>query len=266
MEGVGITATVTKSIISGAAASEADKVRPADTAAPIGVVVLSGARVTINRMSLVDNSREGGGGAAIFLHGGATGSVISLNNIDRNDLGIGVEGTSGAKIYNNGLLENDTGISLGSTEASDSNTILNNRIEKGGLGLFLGHASSNAVSSNALLANTGKGAELSSNTAKNKMYRNRSQNNGGLGFDDSSPATGRLPTANIYTSNVCTGTTAGATSRHPQGSASSPPRRHPSEVGRQPVGDGISRAPRAEIPHALRRDEASHSSRANRGV
>ena len=216
VEGVGTTATVTKSIISGAVAGT-DNVRPASTAAPIGVVVLSGARATITRISLVDNSREGGGGAAIFLDGGATGSVISYNNIDRNDLGIGVDGTSGAKIYSNGVSQNDTGISLGSSEASDSNTIQNNRIEKGGLGLFLGHASSNAVSSNALLANTGKGAELSSNTAKNKMYKNRAQGNGGLGFHDSSPATGKAPTANIYTSNFCTGNNGGGAQSSPAG-------------------------------------------------
>jgi len=227
VEGVGTTAVISDSIIAGAAAGELDKERDATTAAPVGVLVLDGAKVTINRNNLVDNSCTDnlcadGPGTAISLQGGAILSIISYNNIDRNDMGIAVEGTSRAKIFSNGLFQNGTGISLGSIAASDSNTILKNRIERGGLGLFLGQASSNVVSSNNLLTNTAQGAVLSAAAAKNTLYRNRAQDNGGLGYDDSSPATGKAKTANIYTSNICSGNNGGGAQSSPAGLCKSP--------------------------------------------
>ena len=225
--GVGTTAVISNSIISGASAGELDKERDATTAAPVGVLVVDGAKVTINRSNLMDNSCADnacvdGPGTAISLQGGAILSIISYNNIDRNDMGIAVEGTSRAKIFRNGLFQNDTGISLGLLAASDLNTINDNRIERGGLGLFLGQASSNFVSRNNLLTNTAQGAVLSADAAKNTLYRNRAQDNGDLGFLDSSHGTRTAATANIYTSNICSGNNGGGDQSSPAGLCKSP--------------------------------------------
>ena len=84
--------------------------------------------------------------------------------------------------------------------------------------LVLGHASSNAVSSNDLLRNSaGHGAVLSAASAKNKMYRNRADNNEGFGFLDSSLGRGTAGTANTYTTNICSGNNDGGAQSSPAG-------------------------------------------------
>lgn len=191
-------------------------VRPADTAAPIGVLVHDGAQATIDRNDLQDNSRDGGGGAAVVIDGGVTGSIVSANNIFRNDLGVGVDGTPSVKIYRNALFGNDTGISLGEAATANSHTIQNNRLESGGTGLSVGNSSSNSLSNNYAVKNTGHGIVLSAAALKNRVYKSRSENNGGLGFSDSSAGTATAGTANTYTSNLCSGNNGG-------GAQSSPP-------------------------------------------
>ncbi|MBI4488592.1 MAG: right-handed parallel beta-helix repeat-containing protein [Deltaproteobacteria bacterium] len=212
VEGVGTKATITGNLIAG---DVVDGVRPAGTAAPIGVLVHDGAQATIDRNDVQDNSREGGGGAAVVIDDGATGSIVSANNIFRNDLGVGVDGTPSVKIYRNALFRNDTGISLGETAISDSHTVQANRIESGGTGLSVGHSSSNSLSSNYSVKNTGDGIVLSPAAVKNKLYHNRSENNGGLGFSDSSAGKGTAGTANTYTSNLCSGNNGGGAQSSP---------------------------------------------------
>jgi hypothetical protein len=166
----------------------------------------------------VDNSHAAGGGAAIIISDGGDGSqVVSYNNIDRNDLGVGVDGTSSVEIYRNALFANDTGISLGETAVSDSNTIQLNRIESGGIGLLLGHSSSNNISSNDVLTNTGHGVVIPKISSKNSLYRNRSQGNRGFGYLDASKGKGPGGTANTYTSNICVGNNLGGAQSSPLG-------------------------------------------------
>ena len=219
VEGAGTTATIADNLIR--AALETGEVRPAGTAAPIGVLVLDGARATIDGNNLVDNSRAGGGGAAVIIADGGDGSqIVSYNNMDRNDLGVGVDGTSSVKIYRNGLTQNDTGIALGETAVSDSNTIQLNRIEKGGTGpgLLLGDSSSNNISSNEVLTHAGgDGVVISATSSKNKLYRNRSQGNRYFGYLDASTGTGTGKTANTYTSNICAGNNDGGAQSSPLG-------------------------------------------------
>lgn len=214
VEGAGTTATIADNIIR--AHVETGEVRAAGAAAPTGVLVLDGARATIDRNDLEDNSRAGGGGAAVIIADGGDGSqVVSYNNIDRNDLGVGVDGTSSVKIYRNALFANDTGISLGETAVSNSNTIQLNRIESGGTGLLLGQSSSNNISSNDVLTNAGDGVVIPATSSKNKLYRNRSQGNGDFGYLDASTGTGG--TANTYTSNICAGNNGGGAQSSPLG-------------------------------------------------
>ena len=215
VEGVGTTALIATNLIE---ASPAGALRPAGTAAPIGVYAFGGASVTVDGNNIRGNARAGRGGTAVLLGGAAAGSVVSANNIDRNDLGVRVEGTNGTQIYRNGLTENYVGLALGLSTASDSNLIRLNRIEKGGHGLQLGDSSSNTISSNDLLVNTlGHGALLSAASTQNKLDRNRSDNNRGFGFLDLSSGSGTAGTANTYTSNICGGNNRGGGGSSPAG-------------------------------------------------
>lgn len=216
VEGAGTTATIADNLIK--AHVETGEIRAADAAAPTGVLVLDGARATIDRNDLVDNRRAEGGGAAVIIADGGDGSqVISYNNIDRNDVGVSVDGTNSVKIYRNALFDNDIGVALGATAPSDSNTIQLNRIEGGVIGLSLGQSKTNNVSSNDVVSNSDDGVVIAPVSTGNKMYRNRSQGNGGFGYLDSSAGKGTASTGNTYTSNICTGNNGGGPQSSPLG-------------------------------------------------
>src|SRR5262245_43435126 len=211
VEGEGITATVYDSVIDAAPDSTLDKVRAATAAAPVGVLVLPpartefvGPRVTITRSDVLNNKRDGGGGVGVFLQsGGAPAQVVSFNNIFDSNVGVMVQGTHGVKIFRNHLVDSDLGI-IGAD--SNTNLIQLNLIEDGVTGLLLmGQSTSNIVSGNNFQHNSGAGAVLSDETAKNKVLKNRAQNNGSYGFADGSHGNGTKGTNNTYSGNFCAG-------------------------------------------------------------
>jgi parallel beta-helix repeat protein len=184
--------------------------RPSTASAPTGVFAFSGAAVTVDRNTMVDNTRAGGGGSGVVLINAASTSVVSFNNISGNDTGIGLDGTSGTKIYRNALVGNGMGMVIGWANACNASQISNNNVEGGGTGVYLGLASSTDLSNNKFERNpVGHGIILSAGASQNTLYRNRAENNGSLGFGDASLGTRTAGTANIYTANLCSGNAGG---------------------------------------------------------
>jgi hypothetical protein len=196
----------------------ADVPRPAGAVAPIGIIAYDGASVVIDRNNFTGHSRVGGGGAAVALINASPSSVVSFNNVDRNHLGIGLDGSSGVEVYRNAMTDNDVGLWLGWSASADSNSILYNRIEGGGTALFLDRGNANSVANNNFLNNVrGAGALTTAASSRNKFYRNQAENNRDPGFVDASLGTGTWGTANTYTSNTCSGNNGGGAQSSPAG-------------------------------------------------
>jgi parallel beta-helix repeat protein len=186
--------------------------RPAGTAVPTGVVIRDGALVTLMRSDVNDNRAAPGGGegVGVLVQGAAIKTTVSQNNVDRNDVGIRLVGTTSAVVFRNGVdLSTGDGIVL---DQANDNTVSRNRVETaGGTGIRVVGAVDNVLYVNELRTNGDGGIALQS-SADNFVTGNRADGNVGYGMTDDSTGTRTAGTANIWRSNVCNGSTVGDSS------------------------------------------------------
>jgi hypothetical protein len=207
-QGVGTTGSVLQTFVSAGTGSPR-------VVGPVAIHVRGGAAIDIVRNDVVDARGPGGSGVGIALEGAGVDTVVMDNNIDRNGVGIAVDGTAEAVIYRNGFDQNRLGIALGTTSPVTDVTVSKNRVEAGVRGIRLMSGTKNAILTNHVLANTGVGVELGADTSKNSVSKNRTHNNGGLGFIDPTTGLDRSGTANFWRSNRCHGNNDGGVQASP---------------------------------------------------
>jgi parallel beta-helix repeat protein len=198
-QGAGTIGVIYRTFVSAGPAA-----RTAGQAAPVGILVKDGAVAEITRNDVVDvrGPQGAGGGVGIALDHAGTDTTLTENNIDRNNLGVAVDGTSASVLYRNGLDQNGAGIILGAVAPVTDITVSRNRVEAGGAGIRLVAGTENVIQTNHMLGNTGVGLAVGAATSKNFISKNRAHNNGDFGFADPTTGPDRSGTANFWRANL----------------------------------------------------------------